>query len=264
MLSRFNVLSLLVIFYACGLIVSGQTAARIENELLGHLNDIEKYSNYSGSPDVDRLEKANDQLEVAIIKHGSQPASLAYAFPRLKDKMYIATSRDGKFRVYSWDRDTGGSMHDFDNVFQFRGRSGRIRTWAAPKTDESGAGEFYTQVFQISTPSGPVYLVNGTGVYSTSLAGQSLEAFRVDGDKFIPDVKIIRTRSGTTGSIRFSYDFFSVVDHPERPVKLFYFDDARRSFRFPVVIEDRKMPQGRVTDKYITYRFDGKQFVKVS
>jgi hypothetical protein len=264
MLSRLNASSLLVIFFGCGLAASAQTAAKIENELLAHLNDVEKYSNYRGSPDADRLEKANAQLKAAIIKFGTLPVSLTYAFLRLKDKMYIATSRDGKFRVYSWDRDTGGSMHDFDNVFQFRGRSGRVRTWTAPRKDETGAGEFYSQVFQVDTPMGRVYLANGNGIYSTSLAGQSLGAYSIEGESLVPDVKIIRTRSGMTGSIHFSYDFFSVVDHPERPVKLFFYNDAKKSFRFPVVIEDRKTPQGRVTDKYITYRFDGKLFVKVS
>jgi hypothetical protein len=251
-------------FFATCFCVAAQTVSKIETELLGHLRDIEKYSNYAGNPDTDRLEKANDGLRATLIKYGGQAATLNYGFPRLKDKMYVVTSRDRKFRVYSWDRQSGGSMHDFDNVFQYRGTGGRVRTWTAPRPDETGAGTFYTQVFQVDTPAGRVYLANGTGVYSTSLAGQSLEAYRIDGDKFISGVKVIRTRSGLTSSIRFSYDFFSVVDHPERPVKLFYFDEGKRSFRFPIVIEDKKTPQGRVTDKYITYRFDGRQFVKVS
>jgi hypothetical protein len=260
----FRPLFFTIVLIASGLGVSAQTAAKIESEYLGYLSDISKYSNYAGTPDNDRLDKANEQLRAALIKHGGEAATLNYGFSKLKDKMYIVTSRDGKFRVYSWDSETGGSMHYFDNVFQYRGTSGRVRTWTPPRTNETGAGSFYTQIFQVDAPDGRVYLANGTGVYSTSLAGQSIEAFRIDGEKFVHGVKIFRTGSGMTGSIRFSFDFFSVVDHPERPIKLFYFDEGKKSFRFPVVIEDKKTPQGRVTDKYITYRFDGKQFARVS
>ena len=72
-----------------------------------------------------------------------------------------------------------------------------------------------------------------------------------------------RTPSGLTNDISFAYDFFSVVDRPERPIKLFTFNETRKEFKFPIVIEDEEAPQGRVTDKFITYRFDGTYFVKV-
>jgi hypothetical protein len=103
-----------------------------------------------------------------------------------------------------------------------------------------------------------------TFIGSTSLAGQGIHAFRINGDKLDRKAKVIRTTSGVTDSISFAYDFFSVVDHRERPIRLFSYDEVKRSFRFPVVIEDSKTPQGRVTNRFITYRFDGKYFVKVS
>ena len=189
---------------------------------------------------------------------------LAYKFPKLSDKMYVATSRDGRFRIYSWDLSDGGTMHNFDNVFQYKGKSGKVYTWSRSQDAEGDAGSFYTQVFQTDTPLGPIYLGTSTFIGSTSLNGQTIRAFRINGEKFDPAAKVIRTRSGITDSVSFGYDFFTVVDHPERPVKLFYYDEAKKSFRFPIVIEDRKTPQGRVTNRYITYRFDGKHFVKVS
>ena len=253
----------LVVICLCGQAVYTQTSAKIESEMLGYLGSIQKYASRSGDSDMARLDDANKKLKAAIVKYGGLPAVLGYGFPRLKDKMFIATSRDGKFRVYSWDTETGGTMHDFDSVFQYRG--GRsVHTHIVAETKESGAGSFYTQVFQVDTPDGRVYLANSSGIYSTSLAGQALEAYRIEGDKFVPNVKVIRTASGLKSSVRFSYDFFSVVDHPERPVKLFYFDESKRSFRFPVVIADKKTPQGRVTNRFITYRFNGKYFEKVS
>ena len=44
--------------------------------------------------------------------------------------------------------------------------------------------------------------------------------------------------------------------------RLFKFDEAKRSFTFPIVIEDEKTPRGRITNKLITYRFNGSYFVK--
>ena len=257
-------LLILVVICLAGQAVYTQTSAKIESEMLGHLGNIQKYASRGGNFDMERLDDANKKLKAAIVKYGALPAMLGYGFPRLKDKMFVATSRDGKFRIYSWDTETGGTMHDFDNVFQYRSSGGSVHTHVAAASSESGAGSFYTQVFQVDTPDGRVYLANSSGIYSTSLAGQALEAYRIDGDKFVSNVKVIRTPSGLKGSVRFSYDFFSVVDHPERPVKLFFFDETKRSFRFPVVIADRKTPQGRVTNRFITYRFNGKYFEKVS
>jgi hypothetical protein len=155
-------------------------------------------------------------------------------------------------------------MHDFDNVYQYQGKSGKVYTWTAPAESEGSAGSFYHQIFQVDTATGAIYLTVGTFIGSTSLVGQSISVVRIDGDKLIPDDKLIRTASGLNNSINFSYDFFSVVDHPERPVKLFFYDEAKQAFRFPIVIEDQKTPQGRVTNKFITYRFNGKYFEKVN
>ena len=39
--------------------------------------------------------------------------------------MFVATSADGKLRVYSWTSNWG-TMHDFDSVYQYRGKSGKV------------------------------------------------------------------------------------------------------------------------------------------
>jgi hypothetical protein len=252
----------IVLFVASSAIA--QTPTAVERELIGYADNLTKYGTYAGGYDGDKLDKNNAALKNALIKYGKRADILAYAFPRLNDKMYVTTSKDGKFRVYSWDLESGGTMHDFDSIFQYRGKSGKVYTWTRKSDVEGDAGSFYTQVFQTDTPTGTVYLGVSTFVGSTSLAGQTISAYQINGEKLDTSAKVIRTRSGVTNSISFGYDFFSVVDHPERPIKLFFYDDSKKSFRFPVVIEDSKTPQGRVTNKFITYHFDGKHFVKVS
>ena len=257
---------LVALLFLSGILAAGQTVTKIENEILGHLAKLQKASNYGGAADYDVLATENKALQDALIKYGSRADVLIYGFPKLKNKMYVTTSRDGKFRSYSWDTEEGGTMHDFVTVYQYRGGSGKSHAWSTPYSQDMegrGAGDFVHQIFQTDTGAQPIYLAVSTFIGSTSLAGQTITAYKIAGEKLDTNAKVIHTASGLTNSIRFAYDFFSVVDHRERPVRLFFYDEAKRSFRFPVVIEDSKTPQGRVTNRFITYRFDGKYFVKV-
>lgn len=241
-----------------------QTPAAIEKELLGHLDNISKYGNYGGSGDFDKVDRENSLLKQKLVRYGRRAEVLKYAFPKLKEKMFVTTSKDGRMRIYSWDEETGGTMHDYDSVIQYQGTRGKIYTWTNEPTDDVDIGGFYHQIFQVNSKAGPIYLAVSTFIGSTSLAGQAIKVVKIEGDKLDLNARLIRTNSGLQNSIDFGYDFFSVVDRPERPIRLFSFDEAKRSFQFPIVIEDEKTPQGRVTNRFITYRFDGKYFVKIS
>jgi len=246
---------------------AGQSLNAVENELLAHFARLAKASNYGGNSDYDVLSDENKSIRAAFLKYGKRRDVLTYAFPRLRDKLFITTSADGKLRTYSWDSEEGGTMHDFYTVYQFKGKSGTVHSWAEPFTESlefRDAGTFVTEIFQTPSSAGMIYLATSTFIGSTSLAGQFIDAMKIDGERLNRDPKVIRTRSGLTSSINFEYDFFSVVDHPERPVKLVFYDKAKSEFRFPVVIADEKTGVGEVTDKFITYRFNGRYFVKVS
>ena len=243
--------------------VLGQTPASLERSMLKDLNDISKYGSYSGGYDEEKNNAANRRLKETLIKNGTRADVLRYAFPKLNaGDMFIATSKDGRLRVYSWDLNTGGTLHDFDNVYQYQGASGKVYTWSS-SDEHDGGGSFVTEISQISGKNGPVYLAASTFIGSTSYAGQSIQTIVIDGEKLDTTAKLIKTGRGLQNTINFGYDFFSVVDHPERPVKLIFFDPVKQTFRFPVVIEDEKTPQGRVTSKFITYKFNGEYFVKV-
>lgn len=254
-------LTLVVIFLSIGTAFS-QTARAFESSLLKRLLAIDRWSNYGSTPDYEKLEVENDAFKRDLLKYTKVAATLAYPFTKLQKQMYIVTSRDGRLRIYSWDRQTGGTMHDFDSVYQYRGKSGKVYSWTSTDEEDSG-GVFYHDLFQVDSPRGVIYLPVSTFIGSTSLAGQTISAVRIEGEKLNTKANVIRTASGVTNSISFGYDFFSVADRPERPVRLFRFDAPGRAFTFPVVIEDEKTPQGRVTNKLIRYRFDGTYFVKV-
>jgi hypothetical protein len=246
---------ILPLVFAFSWVAAAQSPAAIERGVLAKLKDIEKYGSYSGNYDEDK----NDA--------GNRRDILQYSFPKLKNEMYIATSPDGKLRIYSWDSQTGGTMHDFCNVYQFRGESGRVHASAeqcSHDLEKQGAGAFTTEIFQTDATTGPIYIEASTFIGSTSLAAQFISALRIRGERLDLNPMVIRTAKGLGSDITFQYDFFSVADHPERPVKLVFYDETKKEFRFPVVIEDDETPQGRVTNKSITYRFNGQYFVKVS
>lgn len=259
------------IFFICWVIALAalttfaQTPTQIEKSLLTSLDDVAKYGNYTGSWDDAKSEKANKQIKDTLIRNGKRADILKYAFKKLKERMFVATSADGKLRVYSWDTEIGGTMHDYASVYQYRGKSGKVYAWSDYGEGEyEGGGAFTTEIFDVPTRTGTIYLLTSTFIGSTSLNGQSISSMKIDGERLDQKVRLIKTASGLTNNVGFEYDFFSVVDRPERPIKLFKFNAAKKEFSFPVVIEDKKTPQGRVTDKMITYRFNGKHFVKVN
>lgn len=245
------VVSFLFVF---GSAVIGQP---VEDRLLAHLANIEKWSNYGNTPNERRLESANNGFATDLLRFGRSSEVLSYSFPRLKRKMHVATSADGNFRIYSWDAGTGGTMHDFSSMFQFRGTSGKVYASSAH------VDGFIHDIFQVNSPAGPIYLAVSTSIASGTMNSQSIKAFKIKGDIVDEHVRVIRTAEGLQNSISFGYDFGSVMDRKERPVRLFAFNETDRSFSFPVVIEDEETPQGRVTNKLITYKFDGEYFVKV-
>jgi hypothetical protein len=247
------------IILALSFVASGQTPAMIERELLGYSDAVDKSGSYSGNYDEDKNSKANGAIHLTLERAGKRLDVLRYAFPKLKERMYVATSSDGNLRIYSWDLETGGTMHDFACIFQFRGNDGNVQTWSEGGDDET-AGGYYTQIFQVSTKDGPIYLANSNFIAQGNLHGQSIEGMRITGNNLNVKAKVIRTASGLTNTIDFVYDPSSLGRRSER---LISFDSTKQQFAFPIVVEDKTFETGRVTNRSITYRFDGHYFVKV-
>src|SRR5205085_10061149 len=113
---RMKLLPLIIILTAA-LVAAAQSPSEVEKQILVQLDNIDKYSTYLGGYDETKIDQANKALEETLIRNGKRLDILRYAFPKLKDKMYVATSADAKLRIYSWDLGTGGTMHDIENVY---------------------------------------------------------------------------------------------------------------------------------------------------
>lgn len=254
---------ILLIFLFSNLQTFGQNIDEIEKSLVEQIKNIEYFSAYGNNSDHEKLSVANELFKKTLLEKTSvNPETLKYKFPELDKHLHIATSEDGKLRIYSWDTRSGGTMHFFENVYQYIGKDGIVYSKGS-NFDEGDPGGFFSDISTLDTNKGSVYLTRFSSVLSTSLAYQSINLFKIENNSLNEDYKLFKTKTGIKNSIGFSFDFFSVVDRPERPIELIFFDKPQKSVKIPIVIEDEKTPQGRVTNRFIVYKFTGKYFEKI-
>lgn len=250
----------LLIILLSALSISGQNLFEVEKELVGHLEDIRNFSNYGQNADSEKLYKANTVFAEKLFYFIKNcPDTIGSDFTELEKYLHISTSEDGNFRIYSWDTQAGGSMHFFNHVYQFRGLDGNVYATRSDP-DEGDSSGFYSDIFTVETKDGTAYLARFTAILSTSLAYQSINSFNIEGNSLNDELKLFKTDDGLQHSIGISYDFFSVVDRPERPIKLILYDRSENAVKVPIVTEDQETPQGRVTDEFVTYTFTGDYF----
>ncbi|MBX7227038.1 MAG: hypothetical protein K1X55_13475 [Chitinophagales bacterium] len=226
----------------------------IEQELA---DDYQKISAFSIDGEMDTLFSFNAQFNDKIFELLSEnDSTLEYDFTSLKETgVYVCTSEDKKFRIYSWDTYTGGTMHFFNYIFQYS--DGRAVYTLRPTIEEGHPARFYSKIYTFVNKGVTYYFGIGNAILSTSEVTQSIATFQIDGDELRDDVAIIKTDSGLKNGISVPFNFFSVVDRPERPVQLIKFDSKKNIIYIPLVQED-----GTVTKKYIYYKFDGNYFLR--
>jgi hypothetical protein len=264
MKTLFKVIFVALFVFFSSLSVFGQANDKIEKELVSGIKDIQKYSIYGGEYEEKKLSNAQEVFEKQLLEFTKVRSTLNYKFRELDKLMFIVTSEDGSFRNYSWDLQDGGTMHRFARVYQYQGADGKVYS-RLEDTPEVGIGPgFVTDIFTLNTKTGKVYIVCSTFISSSKLISQSADLYKIEGKKLNDKVKLIKTRSGLTNRLSFEYDNFSVIDRENRPTKLISFDEETGVLKIPVVAKDTEYPDGRVTDQFISYRFDGTYFVRVS
>ncbi|MCB2408783.1 hypothetical protein [Hymenobacter lucidus] len=245
-------------------VLYAKTPQAIEQELVRDARRVTYWAEYDGDARlsaIDSLARAGERLREHLLHYtATEPATLSYAFTALqREHIGISTAADGRLRIYSWDTQEGGTMHYFENVVQFRaGSKVASRRLIIPKPDDNpDAGHSYFDIFAVQRGTQTCYLAYGQATYSTSLSYQHVKALTIENGQLNTDAKLIRTASGLRNTLGFEFDFFSVVDRPDRPVRLIGYDARTRELTIPVV-----WANGKVTDKRIRYMFDGTVFAK--
>jgi hypothetical protein len=258
---KIGLLLLTSILFFCPTLTA-QSVADIEKDLTNKLITARKFVKRGQDYDYDRFVKANGDFETALLRYCQDPETLRYAFPELGDEMEIVTSADKRFRIYSWDLGYGGTMRHHMSVIQYEGASGKTYGWEPAKKPDSGIGGLYRSIFEVPTRGGKIYLAESETIISRSDRVRELKTFEVEADTLRPDVKLIRTSSGPQNEISLEYNYFSLPHDDEGNVRLFYFDPAKKSFRYPEISRKGTSGRSRVTGKFIVYSYDGKYFVR--
>jgi hypothetical protein len=243
---------------------AAQGNARIEAELVEAFKDVRKYSTYVSGGDAEKLSRANQVFKEKLLKYTEIPSTLAYEFRELDKYMHNAVSEDGRLRIYSWDTEEGGTMRFFDRVYQYRGADGKVYSRSDPPADEYYPGSFALKIFHLGTKSGRIYIVSAMSVGTSIDYYQSADVYKITGNVLTDRVKVIKTRSGLTNSVGFGYNLFSAMARRRLPGELISFNRKTKTLKIPVVIKDQEYLAGGITNRSISYRFNGKYFIKLS
>jgi hypothetical protein len=208
----------------------------------------------------DTLDKDNERFEKMLKKYLSTvPSTMTYPFTKLiNEGLSIAMSRDNKLRIYSWDKHTGGTMHYFANMYQYK--IGNKVYASSPIEIEQEGGDprgFFSEIFTVDSVNN-IYLGLRTAIYSTKDCGNIVKAFKIEKNGLNDSLMLFKVDTAFTNEFGIAFDFFSVVDRPERPVKLIYYDERTKALKLPVIGD-----HDEVTDKFIFYQYNGKYFEEV-
>jgi len=215
---------------------------------------IDKYQKFSEEKDFEQKAKLSlDFYETFKDFLSKNPKSFTYDFQKIRKEigLYVATSKDGKLRFYSWDTEMGGTMKDFAQIIQFQSNGKVI---AIPNNSGNDA-YFISKIFETNLNNKKYYLVISNGIFSTKDVSQAIQAYRIENGKLIDSDKIFKTKKEILNRIESSFDFFSVVDRPERPLELITLDDKTNSVSIPLVNE-----KGEVSSKRLVYQKKGNYF----
>jgi hypothetical protein len=234
----------------------------IEDDLYKHLSKINYWAdNYVINAKInseDSLIKENKIFKQKILKYTSNhPSTLLFDFKRLKSiGLTVALSGDKLFKIYSWDTRTGGTMHYYDGIYQYKTDKVYSESYIKNRQDND-FGCWFSEIFTLISKKEKVYIGYFHKIYSTSESAQGVKLFNFKGNSLNQNLKLIKTKTGIKNELSFEFNFFSVAGRKERPVKLIYFDNKLNTLKIPVVNE-----KSNVTSKSITYVFNGQFFVK--
>jgi hypothetical protein len=194
---------------------------------------------------------------VTLLK--KNPSTLQYDFKNLFDgkNCYVKTSSNGKFRIYSFNQNYGGTMHFFKTVYQYRTRFGvKVKV---SNLNPKDPGSYCSKIYETKIGNTTYYMPIENRIYSNNDNSQSISVFNIEKDKLIHKAKLFfnnnKIKNKRSNKIEIVFDFSSVVDRPERPLELITFDEVKNSIYIPL-IEDKF----NVSKRFEIYKLTGNLF----
>jgi len=253
-----------------------QTPKAVEGDLLKWDNRIDYWEQYINEQrdttdaaakkviaGEDSLEKANDVFGDKLKFYTNKyPFTISQNFKKLD--IIISTSTDGKFRIYSWDTEMGGTEHDFRNVMQYKNGKG-VRSVLNMDTSaniDDNYEYYFSKIYTLTANDKTYYLGIYNGIFSTKDMEEGVQIFCIENGKLNTRVKLIKTASGLHNKLSYDYDYFSI------PKKLknvdIHYNPALKTLTIPVVGADDHIGEDeKVSTKRIIYKFTGQYFERV-
>ena len=238
-----------------------QTCTQADVALAQSYTQMQENGSYSGSDlsDEGKREAAENRFRKTLSSYLKQKDSWSCAFTKtVKAGVDIYISDDKRLIGFSWDSQSGGTLHEYQTVLQYRDDSGRIFV-------QDGDTNLLTGIYADSFGKhGKAYLLTYLGRYGTSLFAQSLSIWQADNGKMRP-LNIIRAQK-PTHLLKYEY---SPLGNANRGCQDFTYDKKTKTISFPLVPElDKNNPEAayvpaEVSNRRIRYRFDGRYFVRL-
>lgn len=197
-------------------------------------------------------------------------ATLSYPFTASIQKKYvtIATSPDGKLRIYSWDTREGGTMTCWGNIIQYRDGK-KVKAYnrslyavVHPEDYDSNEwdyGSFVRQIQTVFTSKGEaIYLVNNYFRESSNIGYTSIMAFRIQNGKLVeaPCFDVNGERTNEIGVEHGIADWYFITNLGDGWNWLYQYDTKNQDLYTPTTVNEFQS----LTDQYDIYHFDGEKF----
>lgn len=185
-----------------------------------------------------------------LIKNNNNTFNYPFEKLQKENALKMATSADKKLRVYSWDNNSGGTMRFFNQMYQFNA-NGNITVNESLVSNDAQA--YFSKIYTVQNKNNEsIYLVISNSILSSKYSVQHINAYKI-GSENLQSAAVFKTKTNTLDKISVEYDFFSVVDRPERPVELITFENNTLKI---ALVDDKQ----NVTSKNLIYEWNGDVF----
>lgn len=237
-----------------------------EKEMLSASNPVTYYSD-----SVEYEDYAMSDRQPLIDWVLKDTATLSYPFTQTCAEGYahIATSDDGKLRIYSWDTGEGGTMICWGNLIQYRSGKEVLSFHASLDKvlhpEETGEylsfGGYVETITTIPTHDGEaIYLIQDYFRESSNLGATSVIALRIREGRLVEDSCFV-TGDGPASQLGVEHtiaDWYYTTNQGDGWDWLFRYDKDKQEIYIPKTDELQTL-----TDRYDVYRFDGERFAFV-
>jgi hypothetical protein len=203
----------------------------------------------------DSLDYYSDLFSEKLITYlKNNPSTIECKFQLFLDSIgSIVTTRDGLFRIYSWNTWTGGTMSKYKNLFQFKSNE---RVYLKELNyGEGDMGTYYSDVYSLKDGTETHILAIAGGSESSKYGYEFLTLCSISDSTIFDNDQIIITPTGLKSSMVIEYEYSKVNDR----LPLIRYDPDKETFYIPIFSDD-----GAITDRSISYKFTDHYFEKIN